>query len=137
MPQFERYEVDGETEGDLRVRHLGERVRLPSAAGFLASAGAGKVPAFRTLTTADLPDRIRSFEITHFVLEVGTPDEAVRGTNLRYSAWAFDATTIEGVVTPTFQVPRDYASGALIVVLHWTNLGAGSGNVVWRVAAKP
>jgi hypothetical protein len=89
-----------------------------------------------SLGAADLANRTRSIELTTFALAAGTPDFAVRGSNSRYAAWAFDTTTLEGVTTPTFQVPRDWATGALTVALHWTNLGAGAGNVAWLVNAK-
>lgn len=60
---------------------------------------------------------------------VGTPDFALR--NLFYGAFAFDKDTTEAIEA-SFALPYDYASG-LSVQLVWTNLGAGSGNVVWRV----
>lgn len=59
----------------------------------------------------------------------GTPDYALR--NSLYGAIAFDKDTAEAVAA-SFSVPHDYASG-LSLQLVWTNLGAGSGNVVWRV----
>jgi len=63
----------------------------------------------------------------------GAPDYARRGTNERYRAWAFDAAANEAVIfewTP----PVDYvAATAVTFKLIWTNLGAGAGNVVWRL----
>jgi hypothetical protein len=59
----------------------------------------------------------------------GSPDYALR--NALYGATAFDKDTPEAIAG-SFAVPHDYVSG-LVVVLVWTNLGAGSGNVVWRV----
>jgi hypothetical protein len=59
----------------------------------------------------------------------GTPDYTLR--NSLYGAIAFDKDTAEAIAV-SFTVPHDYASG-LSIQLVWTNLGAGSGNVVWRV----
>jgi hypothetical protein len=59
----------------------------------------------------------------------GSPDFALR--NSLYGAIAFDKDSTEAVAA-SFTVPHDYASG-ISVQLIWTNLGAGSGNVVWRV----
>ena len=60
---------------------------------------------------------------------VGAPDFALR--NSLYGAIAFDKDSTEAIAA-SFTVPHDYASG-LSIQLVWTNLGAGSGNVVWRV----
>ena len=84
---------------------------------------------------ADHNTRTRSIDITKFFPSVGTPADGPQGANLRYSAWAFDAAAVEALTTPQFQVPRDYA-GDLTIALHWTNLGAGAGDVVWRLIAK-
>jgi len=59
----------------------------------------------------------------------GTPDYALR--NSMYGAFAFDKDTTEAIVG-SFTTPHDFAS-ALSIQLFWTNLGAGSGNVCWRV----
>lgn len=59
----------------------------------------------------------------------GAPDYGIR--NSLYGAFALDKDTPEAVAA-SFTVPHDYAS-ALQLQLVWTNLGAGSGNVVWRV----
>jgi len=59
----------------------------------------------------------------------GTPDFALR--NSLYGAIAFDKDNTEAI-SASFTVPHDYASG-LAIQLVWTNLGAGTGNVVWRV----
>lgn len=60
---------------------------------------------------------------------VGAPDFALR--NSLYGAFAFDKDAIEAIVS-SFIVPQDYVSGLAITIV-WTNLGAGSGDVVWRV----
>jgi hypothetical protein len=60
---------------------------------------------------------------------LGAPDFALR--NSLYGAIAYDKDATEATAS-SFTVPHDYASG-LVVQLVWTNLGAGSGNVVWRV----
>jgi hypothetical protein len=59
----------------------------------------------------------------------GAPDYALR--NGLYGAIAFDKDSTEAIAA-SFAVPYDYVSG-LLIMLVWTNLGAGSGNVVWRV----
>lgn len=60
-------------------------------------------------------------------------DLALRGSNTRYRAWAFDGggTTAEGI-TLEFIVPSDYVSNGTFQ-LAWTNLGAGSGTVAWQL----
>ena len=78
-------------------------------------------------------DRTRSLWLPagpEWLTLAGTPDYALR--NSLYGAIAFDKDTAEAVVA-SFAVPHDYAS-TLGIYLVWTNLGAGSGNVVWRVA---
>jgi hypothetical protein len=60
---------------------------------------------------------------------LGAPDFALR--NSLYGAIAYDKDSTESAAA-SFTVPHDYASG-LTLQLVWTNLGAGSGNVVWRV----
>ena len=86
---------------------------------------------------SDHTDRTRTIDLHDFVIAVGTPDIAVRGANSRYAAWAFDGTGVfdEAITTQTIRIPQDFSS-SLLVVLHWTNLGAGSGNVDWTVVAK-
>ena len=60
---------------------------------------------------------------------VGSPDYGLR--NSFYGAFAFDKDAVE-VIAAAFALPHDYVSG-LALQLIWTNLGAGSGNVLWRV----
>jgi hypothetical protein len=67
-----------------------------------------------------------------FIVSTGA-DLALRGSNSHYQAWAFDATAVE-VIIGQFLLPEDYSTGNLTVKLHWTNLGAGSGDVYWEVA---
>ena len=73
--------------------------------------------------------------------EVGADKEwiAAAGTpvfaqyNSLYGAMAFDAAAIEAVFSlRPLMIPDDYVS-SLTIHLVWTNVGAGSGNVVWRV----
>lgn len=60
----------------------------------------------------------------------GTPGFALQGSNTYYLGWAFDAAALLEALMFEFTVPLDYVSG-MAVKLHWTNLGAGSGDVVW------
>jgi hypothetical protein len=70
-----------------------------------------------------------------FTAGAGSPALAAQGANTRYRAWALDAATLESVITELV-MPSDYVAGAITAKVHWTNLGAGSGNVYWVVAAK-
>lgn len=147
MPEFARAEVDGQTEGDLWVWHLGELVRLPAAAGFLAATGAQTVPAFRVLADSDLPshgatehdNRTRSEWLGIGAMEPRTGQAPANpkktpGSNTRYLIQPLeDAAT--GVMAGNLIVPEDYASGGTLKV-YWTNDGAGSGNVVLYVVAS-
>jgi hypothetical protein len=77
-------------------------------------------------------DRTRSIWLPAspaWVTLAGAPDFALR--NSLYGAIAFDKDTVEAVAA-SFAVPQDYVSGLQIQIV-WTNLGAGSGNVIWRV----
>lgn len=69
-----------------------------------------------------------------FTLQAGTPVLAIQGANIRYAAWALDATAIEGLAATNI-VSLSYDIGVLTARIHWTNLGAGAGNVVWRMRA--
>ncbi len=91
-----------------------------------------------SLGPADIANRTRTFDVVSFVLAVGTPALLVRGGNLRYGAWDLDSGTTEVVTTSYggFVVPADWTSGALTFFWHWTNLGAGTGDVVWTMNAK-
>lgn len=102
---------------------------VSSALGFSDLSG--------SITTAQIPDRTRTVSIPIGGATPGgsgvatTADIALRGTNTRYRAWAFDKDTAEAI-TLEFVVPQDYVSGASFS-LGWTNLGAGSGNVRWQL----
>ena len=77
-------------------------------------------------------DRARSLWVRagpEWLALTGTPDFALR--NALYGAIAFDKDLVEAACS-SFSVPHDYAGG-LAISLVWTNLGAGSGNVLWRV----
>jgi hypothetical protein len=77
-------------------------------------------------------DRVRSLWLPAspaWLPLAGAPDWGLR--NSLYGAIAFDKDSTESVGT-SFTVPHDFAS-ALAIQLLWTNLGAGSGNVAWRV----
>ena len=82
---------------------------------------------------SDHTDQTRSVSIPPSAMSAifGTPDLAVRGSTT-YLAWAFDKDVVE-VIETWFQIPQDYVSG-FAVNLYFTNLGAGSGNIVWYVA---
>ena len=69
-----------------------------------------------------------------FTLQTGTPVLAIQGANNRYAAWAMDAAADEGVAADAL-VTLSYDIGVLTARLHWANLGAGAGDVVWRVRA--
>lgn len=141
---------EGESPGDIPVTKLGlERRFIKSAAGFLASTGAKAIPAFRALAAADVPshdsthhdDGPRAMPVVpagaigaaaEWIILAGAPDFAQR--NGRYGATAFDAAADESIQwLRSVMVPDDYVS-SLTIVLIWTNLGAGSGNVVWRIS---
>ena len=104
MPEFARAEVENETEGDMTVRHLGERVRLPSAAGFLASTGAGKVPAFRALASTDLPYVSREIPII------------VSGTTISGGTYAMPDEVATNFVAISFYVPTTWDGSTNIVL---------------------
>jgi hypothetical protein len=77
-------------------------------------------------------DRLRSLWLPAgpvWVTVAGAPDFSIR--NSLYGATAFDKDTTEAIAA-SFTVPHDYVAG-LDIQLVWTNLGVGSGNVVWRV----
>lgn len=66
-----------------------------------------------------------------WIAAAGTPDFAQR--NSLYGAIAFDEASAEAILSlRTVMIPNDYVSG-LSIQLVWTNLGAGAGNVLWRV----
>ncbi len=69
-----------------------------------------------------------------FTLQSGTPVLAIQGANARYAAWACDAAADEGVAADDL-VTLSYDIGVLTARVHWANLGAGAGDVVWRVRA--
>ena len=81
---------------------------------------------------SDHTDRTRSISIPPSAMSAifGAPVLAVRGSTT-YLAWGFNSAASE-VVETWFQIPQDYVSG-FAVNLYFTNLGAGSGNIVWRV----
>jgi hypothetical protein len=77
-------------------------------------------------------DRMRSLWVPAgpvWLTLAGTPDYALR--NSLYGAIAFDKDTVEAIAG-SFTVPHDYLA-TLGIYLVWTNLGASSGSVVWRV----
>ncbi len=72
-----------------------------------------------------------------FTLQSGTPVNAIRGANARYAAWSLLNGADEGVASiDALPLDNDTGSAAVIVKVHWTNLGAGAGNTVWRVRAR-
>lgn len=140
MPAYEVND-EGEAVGSVPFRTVsGERrfTAKPTVAGQVLaySSITPPVPGPVSLDNTYLANRSRSIEITNFTLAFGTPALTVQGGSLRYAAWAFDAAGDEGVTTQTFQVPRDWSSGVLTFVLHWTNLGAGAGNVSWLINCR-
>lgn len=52
--------------------------------------------------------------------------------NGRIIWWIFSGTVNWQILT-TFQVPSDYASGAITVKYYWANAGSGGNNVVWNI----
>lgn len=85
------------------------------------------------LPASRIANRTRSIFIpidSSWTIISGTPDIALR--NSTYMASAHDPAATEGYVR-FFTLPKDFVSwvGAR---LWWTNLGAGSGNVVWRIS---
>lgn len=119
----------------------------PTSNQFWVFNGTTGLWAARALVDADLPSHgdaehdnrtrnIPGLEGGNFVVAAGAQTYAARGANVRYAAWDLSDAVSEALTTGTFQVPRDWASGAITFFLHWTNLGAGSGNVVWRIVVK-
>lgn len=107
----------------------------PGTANQVVAYNSSGVPGPVSLDSSYLADRTRRLDITHFVVAVGSPAETVQGSNLRYSAWAMDGTAAEALTTPEITIPADYSSAGAIFV-HWTNLSAATGNVVWRLITK-
>lgn len=111
-----------------------------SAASFgqLAHTSLGSVGAddhhAQSHGASDHTDRTRNLWIPAqaFISRQGSPALAIVGASTAYQAWAFDQTTVEGILSE-FVMPSDYTSGTLTVKLYWTNLGAGSGDVIWRI----
>lgn len=69
---------------------------------------------------------------SHWGVNTGTPALAVVGSNLYYEAYAMDAAAIE-IIQTEFVSPLDYIAKAISLLrLYWTNLGAGSGDVLWQ-----
>lgn len=86
------------------------------------------------LTAFSIANRTRylpSIPAKAFDLRDGSPAYAIRGANTFYYAWDFDAASSETVIA-NVEPPADYVSGAITIDLSWTNLGGGSGNVVWQ-----
>ncbi len=68
---------EGENPGDIPVTRAGlERRFIKSAAGFLSSTAAKAIPAFRTLTAADIPASLSS------IVEVLSTDPGASGAEL-------------------------------------------------------
>lgn len=65
-----------------------------------------------------------------FVAVNGTPVLTLGGGSLHY-LWAFDAASTERVEA-VVRVPRN-VTGKIKPVIYWANLGAGAGDVIWRV----
>lgn len=92
-----------------------------------------------SLGPADIANRLRRLWLPagrvaadgEWIALAGAPAFAQR--NSLYGAIDLDSASSEAVMSlRPLMVPDDYASGLSIYLVH-TNLGAGSGNVVWRV----
>ena len=93
----------------------------------------------KTLDHRHLKNRTRSVIAPLFsaTIRTGTPAITVSGSNTLYRAWAFDAASTEEILFDVI-MPRDLLislkTTVAITPAFWvTNLGAGSGNVVWQV----
>lgn len=91
---------------------------------------------------SNIKDRTRSIIVPIFsaTVRTGTPAITVSGSNTRYRAWAFDAASTEEILFEAI-MPRDLvvlqSATVNITPAFWvTNLGAGTGGVVWQVTLK-
>lgn len=89
-----------------------------------------------------MKDRTRSVIAPIFsaTVRTGSPTIAVSGANTRYRAWAFDAASTEEILFEVI-LPKDLVASlrntVAITPAFWvTNLGAGTGGVVWQVTLK-
>lgn len=146
MPEYSPYEMDGEGPGSVRYRTIsGERrpTAVPTASTKMVLGYDGTAPPILKPVALDagyLPNRTRTIAIVpageigadkEWIVLAGTPDFAQR--NALYGAIAYDAAAIESVQwLRSMIVTQDYVS-TIQATLVWTNLGAGSGNVVWRI----
>lgn len=133
---FGQVKIDDTTANIMKIRPRGD-TNYTSLQRTADTAGTLTIPVTGTVTVeghdnTSHANRTRQLVIAPgvFTSRLGAPDLAVRGTNLRYEAWAFDATSAESIIATT-TMPSDYVSGAITLKFWWTNLGAGSGNVVW------
>lgn len=122
------------------------RVPGPTAANQVLRSSAALTYSWGALVDGDLPshgasehdNRARDlayFRASDFTIQAGTPDLALRGTNTRYRAWALDAASSEAILSEDVML-TDYVSGAIALRWWWTNLGAGSGNVIWQISLR-
>lgn len=91
-----------------------------------------------TVTAANIANRTRSLTLPaamftpggHGVAACGA--NALQGVGQRYTAQPFDGAGAFESNVACFVVPQDYVSGASFLI-HWTNLGAGAGDVRWTL----
>lgn len=132
------YDTTGYVDAD-----VGFRVNGAAASGQYIR-GNGTNGVFSAIQAADLPshdhtvhaNRTRTMWLPArlFYPRTGAPTLAVRGANSLYYAYDLDAASLEDIITEV-EMPSDYVSGAITVKAHWTNLGAGAGNVDIRAIA--
>jgi hypothetical protein len=98
---------------------LGNRVQSNPVANIQVAAG---------YTTTDITDRI-FVPMKEFTADTGTPEITLAGGGRR-NVLAFDAAAVE-TADAFIQIPAGWERIAATVV--WANIGAGAGDVVWRV----
>ena len=133
------------SEYDLEQRLAAVEAKLARQAGSvfrpITSFTAGN-PMFvrsKSFDHHDMKDRTRSLFVSIFdaTIRTNTPAITVSGTNTRYRAWAFDSAQTEEILCEAY-LPIDfqYRQPKVTPVLWHTNLGAGSGDVVWQVTVQ-
>lgn len=113
-----------------------------------SAPSAGQVPIWGSSNTLDwgfigaanITNRTRTIAVAtagevgndkEWIVLAGAPDFAQR--NSLYGAIAFDADAVESMQwLRSMVVTQDYVSG-IEATLVWTNLGAGTGDVRWRI----
>ncbi len=112
---------------------VGDQVAMTITAAMLTNLKADSLTAHRTRAVW-LPAGI-------WTLEDGAPDRVARGSvglgsGTLLDAWAFDAATLETLVTSLF-MPVDYDGNAFSIKLYWTPSTTNTGVVSWNIVTAP